>query len=128
MRHQHELPLTRVMELRPNHEAPPRNHHGITSWPMRHHHEISPRDSWNYVLNHTKIMSHQPSINLSCIPIPCQHLQPTIQSGSIQRSYQTHQLQPINYLIHAKSLNSCFNIVIQPDMWPSPKNREEKST
>jgi len=39
------------------HEAPPRNHRGITSWPMRHHHEISHRDSCNYILNHTKIMS-----------------------------------------------------------------------
>jgi len=55
-------------------EAPPRNHCGITSWPMRHHHKISPRDSWNYVLNYTKIMSHQPSIKLSCILIPCHHL------------------------------------------------------
>jgi len=31
MRHHHELPLTKVMELRPNQEAPPCNHHGITS-------------------------------------------------------------------------------------------------
>jgi len=67
------------MELCPNHEAlpwaPTKKDHGITSWPwgtttkplriyvltMRHHHEISPKDSWNCVLNHTKIMSHQPT-------------------------------------------------------------------
>jgi len=102
MRNQHELPLTGVMELRPDHEAPPHNHRGITSWPMRHHHEISPRNSWNYVLtmrhHHAtivelrpdqwgttmkplwnydltipKIMSHPPSIKLSCIPISCEH-------------------------------------------------------
>jgi len=36
MRHHHELPLTGVMELRPDQ--------------MRHHYEISPRDSWNYAL------------------------------------------------------------------------------
>jgi len=36
MRHHHERPLTGVMELRPNQ--------------MRHHQEISPRDSWNYAL------------------------------------------------------------------------------
>ena len=93
-----EAPPRTFVELRPNHETPPwapttkkghgimswheaplRNHHGITFWPMRHHHEISPRDSWNYVLNHTKFISHQPSIKLSCIPIPCQNVQPTIQ-------------------------------------------------
>ena len=75
MRHHHEFLLIGVMELRHDHEAPPCNHRGITSWPMRHHHEISPRDSWNSVLtmrhhyetfvqlhpNHTKIMSHQPT-------------------------------------------------------------------
>jgi len=75
MRHHHELPLTRIMKLRPDHQAPPCNHRGITSWPMRHHHEISLRDSWNYVLtmrhhhenfvelgpDYTKIMSHQPT-------------------------------------------------------------------
>jgi len=73
MRHHHELSLTGVMELRLDHEAPPRNHRGISSWPMRHHHEILPRDSWNYVLNYTKSMFHPPSIKLSCIPTPCQH-------------------------------------------------------
>jgi len=36
MRHHHKLPLTRVMELCPDQ--------------MRHHHEISPRDSLNYAL------------------------------------------------------------------------------
>jgi len=36
MKHHHELPLPRVMELRADQ--------------LRHHHEISPRDSWNYVL------------------------------------------------------------------------------
>jgi len=36
MGHHHELPLIRVMELRPDQP--------------RHHHEASPRDSWNYVL------------------------------------------------------------------------------
>jgi len=45
-----KLPLTGVMELHSDHEAPPRNQRGITSWPVRHHHEISPRDSWNYTL------------------------------------------------------------------------------
>jgi len=30
----HELPLKGVMELRPDHEAPPCNHCGITYWPM----------------------------------------------------------------------------------------------
>jgi len=92
-----ESPPWTFVELHPNHEAPPWaptnrghgitswpwgtpcNHHEITSWPMRHHYEISPRDSWNYVLNHTKFMSHQPSIKLSCISIPCQYVQPTIQ-------------------------------------------------
>jgi len=49
-RHHRETPTNRVMELRPDHEAPPRNQHGITPWPMRQHHEISPRDSWNYTL------------------------------------------------------------------------------
>jgi len=39
MRHHHELQLIGVMELRPDHEAPPHNHRGIKSWPMRHHHE-----------------------------------------------------------------------------------------
>jgi len=32
----HELPLTGAMELRPDQ--------------LRHHHEVSPRGSWNYVL------------------------------------------------------------------------------
>jgi len=36
MGHHHELPLTGAMELRPDQ--------------LRHHHEISPRDSWNYAL------------------------------------------------------------------------------
>jgi len=36
MGHHHELPLTGVMELRPDQ--------------LRHHHEVSPRGSWNYVL------------------------------------------------------------------------------
>ena len=61
MRHHHELPLTGVMELRPDQ--------------LRYHHEISPRDSWNYTLtievppqivelhpNQTNIMF--PSINI----------------------------------------------------------------
>jgi len=35
--------------------APPwtptnRGGHGITSWPLKHHHEVSLRDPWNYVL------------------------------------------------------------------------------
>jgi len=36
MKHHYELLLTGVIELRPDQ--------------MRHHHEISPRDSWNYAL------------------------------------------------------------------------------
>jgi len=36
MGHHHELPLTGVMELRPDQ--------------LRHHHEVSPRGSWNYIL------------------------------------------------------------------------------
>jgi len=36
MRHHHEFPLTRVMELCSDH--------------LKHHHEISPRDSWNYAV------------------------------------------------------------------------------
>jgi len=46
MRHHHELSLTRVMELRPDHEAPLRNHRGITSWPWG----TTTKPSWNYVL------------------------------------------------------------------------------
>jgi len=34
MRHHHELPLTGVMKLHPDHEAPPHDHRRITSWPM----------------------------------------------------------------------------------------------
>ena len=88
-----EAPPRTFMELRYNHEAPPwastNRGHGISSWPMRHHHEISPRDSWNYVLNHTKIMSHQPSIKLSCIQFHVSH------SCFMQGSHQTHPLQLI---------------------------------
>jgi len=36
MRHHHEFPLTKVIELCPDQ--------------LRHHHEISPIDSWNYAL------------------------------------------------------------------------------
>jgi len=36
MGHHHELPLTGVMELRPDQ--------------LRHHHEVSHRGSWNYAL------------------------------------------------------------------------------
>jgi len=36
MGHYHELPLTGVMELRLDQ--------------LRHHHEVSPRGSWNYAL------------------------------------------------------------------------------
>jgi len=36
MKNHHELPLTGVMELRFDQ--------------LRHHHEVSPRDSWNYAL------------------------------------------------------------------------------
>jgi len=61
MRHHHELPLTRVMILRLTNEATPRNPCGITSWPMRHHHEISPSDSWNYVLTTPKSCFLQPA-------------------------------------------------------------------
>jgi len=50
MRHHHELSLIVVMELRPDQ--------------TRHHHKISPRDSWNYALtyeapqwNHCEITS-----------------------------------------------------------------------
>jgi len=75
IRHHHET----FAGLHPNNEvtpwAPTKKGHEITSWTwgtttkpswnyvltMRHHHEISPRDSWNYVLNHTKIMSNQPT-------------------------------------------------------------------
>jgi len=34
MRQHHKLPLTGAMKLRRDHEAPPRNQCGITSWPM----------------------------------------------------------------------------------------------
>jgi len=108
MRHHHELPLTRIMELHPEHEAPPRNHHGIMSWPMRHHHEISPRDLWNYVLtnkapprNYRGITSwphqhHVPSTNIKSlfIPIPCHFDNQPSHTCYMLRSCQTHQSSP----------------------------------
>ena len=61
------------MKLRPKNEAPPwaptNKGHGITSWPIRHHHaiivELRP--------THTKIMSHQPSMKSTCIPTSFQY-------------------------------------------------------
>jgi len=41
---------------------------------MRHHHETSPWDSWNYVLNHTKNQVSPTNIKLSCIPILSRNL------------------------------------------------------
>jgi len=113
MRHHHELPLTGVMELRPDQ--------------MRHHHEISPRDSWNYALtneapprNYRGITSwphqhHVPSINITLllIPIPCHFYNQPSHIHYTLRSCQTHHSQPINHSTHAYSLISCFNIAIQ---------------
>jgi len=42
MGHHHGLQLTWVMELRPDQ--------------LRHHHEVSPRGSWNYALTQTNNM------------------------------------------------------------------------
>ena len=56
MRHHHELPLTGVMELRPDQWGTTMiSHleiHGITPWPMRHHHKTFVK----LHPNHTNIM------------------------------------------------------------------------
>jgi len=129
MRHHHELPLTGVMELHPDHEAPPRNHREIMSWPMRRHHEISPRNSWNYILimrhynetfvelrpDHTKIMSHQPSMKFSCISISFQYIinhlttfhtyimsNSSISAHTIRYYMHIHILHTLNRVIQTK--------------------------
>jgi len=76
LRHHHELSpkgsWNYVHYMRHHHEISPRDSWNYILY-MRHHHEISPRDSWNYVLIHIIFMSHQPYIELSCIPISCQY-------------------------------------------------------
>ena len=120
------------MELRPKHETPPwaptNRGHGITYWPMRHHHEILPRDSWNYGLTTQKIMFLQPTQGHYTYQFHFNLCNQPSHSFYMPRSCQTHQFQPINHSIHAKSLISCFNIVIQPNMWQASKNREENRT
>ena len=119
MRHHHELSprgsWNYALYIRHHHELSPRGSWNYIHY-MRHHHEISPRDSWNYVIIHTIVMSHQPNIELSCIP----NLMPIFNQPSnhnpYAKSYQTHQFHPINHLIHAYSPNSCFNKVIQSNM------------
>jgi len=51
-----------------------------------------------------------------------------LHSYSIPKSYQTHHIQPMNHSIHATSLKTCFNTIIQLNMWPSSKNREVNKT
>jgi len=66
----------RVMELRPLHEAPPWT---LTKrfMELRPLHEAPPWDLTKRFMelrpNHTITMSHQPIIDLSCIPISCQY-------------------------------------------------------
>ena len=129
MRHHHKLPLTGVMELRPDHVAPPRNQRGITSWPMRHHHEISPRDSWNYALtdeappwNYRGItfwlhQHHVPSTNLNHrsyqfhvtfitnppTHVTCQdHAKLIIPAHTIRSYMHIHILHTLNRVIQTK--------------------------
>ena len=83
MGHHHELPLTGILELRPN--------------KLRHHPEISPRDSRNYVLTTYKscftnqigilhvdqshaILINQPSFISHIKIIPTHHIQSMNQS------------------------------------------------
>jgi len=114
MRHHHAT----IVELRPDQ--------------MRHHHEISPRDPWNYVLtneapprNHRRITSWPQQNHVS----PTKHkvIMHTnlIPTNFIRIPCQTHQFQSINPFTHANSLISCFIIIIQPNMWQTPKNKEE---
>jgi len=85
MGHDHELPLIGVMELRPDQ--------------LRHHPEISPRDSRNYVLTTHKsystnrvilIMLHKIHANLFNQPLFIFHV----------KSIPTHHSQPMGPTIH----------------------------
>ena len=101
------------MELRPKYEAPPwaptNKGHGITSWPISHHHativELRP--------NQTKIMFLQPTQSHYTYQSHVNIYNQSSHSCYMPRSCHTHQFQPINHPIHAKSLIPCFNIVNQ---------------
>jgi len=123
MRHHHELPLTGVMELRPDHEAPPHNHCGIKSWPMRHHHETIVK------LRHdrTKNMSHQPIIKLSCIPISFQYIinHPTTFHTHIMPS-SSIPAHTIKYYMHIHILHT-LNRVIQTKLTINNQSMEKNN-
>jgi len=79
--------------------------------------------SWNYVLT----THNSCSTNQVCTIMPTK-LMPTfitnIHPYSIPKSYQTHHIQPMNHFIHATSLKTCFNTIIQLNMWHLSKNKE----
>jgi len=107
-----------------------RHHHEInwiTPWLMRHHHE-------NIVelrLNHTNIMFHQSIMHYCSYQFHATFITNHNQlshTGHMPRSCQTYQLQPINHLTHAYSPNSGFNIVTNPNIWQTSKNKIENRT
>jgi len=97
---------------------------------MRHHHEISPREPWNYVLTHTKIIfrttsrklshvisskwhaSSQPT-NHKSMCYSCQHTNCSSWSKSIHaysHTLRSKMNSPINQAINNQSMseNSMF--------------------
>jgi len=102
MRHHHKT----IMELRHGHEEPLWD---LTKRFMKLRLAMRHQPSWNYVLNHTKIMHHQPNIELSCIPILCQyttnhptmfhmHIMPSPSIPDPNISYRTYKASYLNYL------------------------------
>ena len=87
MGHHHELPLIGVMELRPDQ--------------LRHHHEVSPRGSWNYALtneapprNYLELRPNQtiimlPTINIESFIMPksCHFDNQSSHTSHMPRSY-----------------------------------------
>ena len=96
---------------------------------MRHHHEISPRDSWNYVLtirhhhetfmelrpDHTKIIHNKPNIRLSCIPISYQYLtNHPIMFHTNNHTKLLNAIPIVSYRIHIRHHTWLCKVTYQP--------------
>jgi len=88
--------------------TPANKGHGIMSRPLRHHHEVSPRGSWNYVM--TTYQSHSTNKVILIVHI---NLMPTIynQSSFIfhVESMPTHPSQTMNIELYFVPTPCHFN-------------------